>query len=83
MTPTTHDYTRPYLGHNLNIRSMSKDGKTATVLGLGAGVKEGDYLILKNGTGTTRYRVATWRPDRPIPYWHARIEFAPREDSAC
>lgn len=78
--PETHDYTQLYWGHNITFISISEDGKTASVVGHGLGVKVGDYLILANGPrATTRYRIKKLKWKRPADCWSANIEFAPRE----
>ncbi len=82
---STHDYTSPRWGHNITFTMVSEDGKTASVVGHGQGVKVGDYLILANGPrATTRYRIVKLKRARPADCWRARIEFAPREEApAC
>ena len=78
--PQTHDYTRMRWGHSVSFISISDDGRSAKVLGHGFGVKEGDFLLLSNGSNaTTRYRIAKWEQKRPSDCWGADIEFAPRE----
>lgn len=76
--PATHDYTSLGWGHNITVMSISPDGTRARVIGHGNGVRQGDFLILKNQGSTTRYRVATWEQKRPSDCWAADIEFAPR-----
>lgn len=47
----------------------------------GKAPKEGDYLILRNGGGSSRYRVTAVDPCRgvdPPTMWMADLEFAPR-----
>ena len=81
---TTHDYTRMTWGHALTFARVEPDGHKATVLGFGATVREGDYLLLANGPGeTTRFRVSKLKRLRPSDHWKARIEFAPRQEGAC
>lgn len=78
--PTEHDYTRLGWGHNITFIRMSLDGLSATVIGHGVGVEQGDFLILANGpTATTRYRITEFKQMRPADCWRAKIEFAPRE----
>jgi len=47
--------------------------------GWGSGIKAGDYLILPNGSETTRYQVDSidYRMDPP-DMWFADAVFAPR-----
>lgn len=76
--PVTHDYTSLGWGHNITFMSIRPDGMRARVISHGNGVRQGDFLILVNGAGTTRYRVANWEQKRPSDCWAADIEFAPR-----
>ena len=47
--------------------------------------RPGDYLILRNGTGSTRYQVTSvnrcWNVDPPT-MWMADLAFAPRPERA-
>lgn len=75
----THDYRRGWWGWNiLNIRPIN-NGMQAEALGIGRGVKVGDYLLLSHSKGETRYRVTSikYRLD-PSDMWSANLEFAPR-----
>ena len=77
MTPSTHDYTRPTWGHAVEVISIN--GHEARVIGFGRGVHAGDYLLLPNGLGSTRYRIDSLEHKRPADCWAASISFAPRE----
>ena len=81
---TTHDYTRATWGHALTFMQVEPDGRKANVLGFGATVREGDYLLVANGPGeTTRFRIAKLKWLRPSDHWKAEIEFAPRQEGSC
>ena len=47
----THDYTRATWGHALTFMQVDPDGRKANVLGFGATVREGDYLLVAITTG--------------------------------
>ena len=77
--PVDHDFTSLGWGHNITFIRMGLDGLSASVIGHGVGVEQGDYLILANGPSeTTRYRVAKLEHKQPADCWSATIEFAPR-----
>ena len=81
---TTHDYTRATWGHALTFMQVEPDGRKACVMGFGATVREGDYLLVANGPGeTTRFRIAKLKWLRPSDHWKAEIEFAPRQEGSC
>jgi len=74
----THDYTRRGWGHDYTFTPIA-GGLTARMSGWGDGIKAGDFLILPNGTQTTRYRVESIRYEwDPKDMWHATVAFAPR-----
>lgn len=75
----THDYTNCTWGHNYVVTSVSEGGLRINVTGWGRGIKEGDYLILNNDIGTTRYCVVKikYRLD-PSDMWSAELSFSPR-----
>jgi hypothetical protein len=54
-------------------------GMRLRMAGWGLGIKDGDYLILPNGSNTTRYQVEriSYRADPP-DMWFADVVFAPR-----
>ena len=80
----THDYTRATWGHALTFIQVEPDGRKANVLGFGATVREGDYLLVANGPGeTTRFRIVKLKWLRPSDHWKADIEFAPRQEGSC
>lgn len=81
--PMEHDFTRLGWGHNITFIRIGLDGLSASVIGHGVGVEQGDYLILGNGPSeTTRYRVVKLEHRRPADCWSATIEFAPRGEHA-
>ena len=74
----THDYTHPVWGHDVSITTVRSNG-ILDVCGWGHGVREGDFLIVSHGDGTTRYQVV-WITyyDDPPDMWKAELVFAPR-----
>lgn len=76
----THDYTRRTWGHDYTTLSVIDGGQRLRLSGWGLGINAGDYLILPNGSGTTRYRVDSieYRID-PHDMWFAEATFAPRQ----
>lgn len=79
-TYKTHDYTESRWGHSVILHKKHDDkGLTWSVSGFGRNVDRGDFMILANGTGTTRYRVEEieYYLD-PKDMWRGVISFAPR-----
>ena len=76
----THDYTRRTWGHDYTTLKVIDGGQRLRLSGWGLGINAGDYLILPNGKGTTRYRVDSieYRMD-PRDMWFAEATFAPRQ----
>ncbi len=74
----THDYTSRCWGHDYVFRPID-NGQRGDLTGWGNGIRRGDFLLLQNGTGSTRYRVEriTYYPDPP-DMWEASVTFAPR-----
>jgi hypothetical protein len=59
--------------------NLSDDGSEATLAGWGEGLKEGDFMLLKNGPDATRYKIVTIKYMRdPEDMWAAEVIFAPR-----
>jgi MioC protein len=79
-SPREHDYTTRHWGHDVAIHRVMDGGNILGVSGWGGGVKRGDYLILPQGEGTTRYQVEHifYQPDPP-DMWSATLHFAPRD----
>jgi hypothetical protein len=81
--PYTHDCSRR--DYFFEPKDGGKRGKMGVFgMGLLGGPypRTGDYVILRNGDGTTRYRVVAvsipdFQPDPP-GQWFADLEFAPR-----
>ncbi len=79
MNSKTHDYTNTEWGHNYSIQSISDGGQTISLSGWGCGISSNDYLIIKNGEGSTRYKVDSVRYCRdPHDMWFAEASFSPR-----
>lgn len=80
MVNQTHDYSHPRWGRNVGISAVHDSGAALSACGWGHGVEQGDYLILPNGSGTTRYLV--WAVDYytdPSDMWSATLVFSPRQ----
>ena len=77
----THDYSIKEWGHNYQITSYEDDGHKLRMAGWGYGIKDGDFLIVKNGDGTTRYKIdsISYQSDPP-DMWFASTTFAPRDE---
>ena len=75
----THDYTYKEWGHSYEITSIEDEGVTITATGWGTGIKDGDYIIFKNGNDTTRYVFdsVTYFSD-PHDMWSGSLTFSPR-----
>lgn len=79
-TTQTHDYTLRTWGHNYNIVEIVDGGQQLRLAGWGRGLRVGDYLLLQNGEGSTRYQVGDdLRYERdPGDMWWCTATFAPR-----
>jgi hypothetical protein len=84
-TPRTYDFGpgRRSYGHDVVIHQVVDGGRELHVSGwgptFGGPIVAGDYLLLPNGEGTTRYQVAGIVPHAdPADMWEARLTFAPR-----
>lgn len=77
--PNTHDYTIREWGHDFNVMSMDGRGVHVKLAGWGRGIRTGDFLILPNKGGVTRYRVTKidYCHDPP-DMWFADAKFDPR-----
>lgn len=77
---TTHDYTERMRGwgHDYTFKPI-RGGLEGHMQGWGNGIREGHYLLLQNGSGSTRYKVKRIRYLMdPEDMWEADVEFAPR-----
>ena len=74
----THDYTERYWGHDYTFDPID-DGMKGHAMGWGTGIEVGDYLLLQNGSDSTRYKVDSinYYAD-PSDMWSAELSFAPR-----
>ena len=76
----THDYTDRGWGRNYNITDIQNEGMEVSLCGWGNGITEGDYILLKNGSGSTRYRIDEIKYfSDPRDMWSAAASFAPRD----
>lgn len=81
MSPEIHNLSRQTWGNNYNIMEIHEKGMRVDLVGWRRGVKSGDYLLLKQGEGTTRYLVDSIRyVGNPDDMWFAETSFAPREN---
>ena len=79
LEPKTHDFSVRCWGHNYGIREVVDGGQGLKLYGWGRGIVDGDFLILRNGGKTTRYRVVSVRYEQnPPDMWFAEAAFAPR-----
>lgn len=79
--PTTHDYTLKTIGHDIcwSERGIIGGGAQLHAQGWGMGIEQGDFLILRNGDGTTRYQVEKVEYYRdPADMFSVELRFAPR-----
>tara|TARA_B100001029_G_scaffold176974_1_gene180788 strand:- start:715 stop:951 length:237 start_codon:yes stop_codon:yes gene_type:complete len=77
----THDLSEKSWGRNYNIMEIHEKGMRVDLVGWASGIKNGDYLLLKQGLGTTRYLVDSIRYcGDPIDMWFAEVSFAPRDN---
>ena len=76
----THDLSAQSWGNNYNVLEIQDRGMRVNLVGWCKGIKSGDYLLLKQGAGTTRYLVDSIRYESdPDDMWFAETSFAPRE----
>lgn len=74
----THDYTKRYWGHDFQHFGPRPDGKLP-IMGLGRGIRVGDYIILPNEDETTTYRFMEIKyENNPPDMWKGLAEFTPR-----
>lgn len=81
--PATHDYSRTTWGHDYVIHQVIDNGQRLRVSGWGHGISNGDFIVMSNPPGTTRYRVDNidYRCDPP-DMWFADLSFAPRRQES-
>lgn len=73
-----HDYTNRYWGHDYTFDPLD-NGIKGRMMGWGCGIKSGDFLIIQNGEGSTRYKVDSIQYFLdPHDMWSAVVSFAPR-----
>jgi hypothetical protein len=77
----THDLSSKTRGCNYNVMEIHDGGMRVDLAGWRSGIKNGDFLILKQTDGTTRYLVESIRYESdPNDMWFAEASFAPRID---
>lgn len=77
----THDYTKRHWGHDFYTLKVEDGGQRLVYCGWGRGISAGDFLILPNGNGTTRYAVQHIEYESDPPdMWSADLVFAPRTE---
>jgi len=75
----THDYTSRCWGHDYGLTTSDK-GMHLSMHGWGFGIHAGDYLLLQNKGGSTRYKVDEIEYTDNVPdMWFAKSTFAPRK----
>ena len=76
----THDYTIRCWGHDYTFDPVD-GGDRGDMMGWGNGIEQGDFLLLQNGDGSTRYKVISIKYfGDPPDMWSAKVSFAPREE---
>ena len=81
MAAMTHDLSKKTWGCNYNIQELYDGGMKIDLVGWLSGIKSGDFLILKQQDGTTRYLVDSIRYcGNPEDMWFATASFAPRDN---
>lgn len=77
----THDYTRREWGHDYTFEPID-GGLRGTMMGWGAGICPGDYIVIPNKGGTTRYQFEAIKyMHDPPDMWEADVVFAPRDSN--
>jgi hypothetical protein len=77
----THDFTVRCWGHDYTFDPV-EGGLRGKAMGWGDGLQDGDYLLLRNGEGSTRYRIERVRYFSPQgDMWKADLIFAPRTEA--
>ena len=77
--PMTHDYRKQGWGHAVRARLATEDGRVIDIDGHGRGIRPGDYLLMRAGSGETRYQVDEIEYQRDPPdMFFGRATFAPR-----
>ena len=75
----THDISIKTWGCNYNVLEIRDGGMSVDLAGWHSGIKNGDFLLLKQDGGTTRYLVESIRYcSDPADMWFATASFAPR-----
>jgi hypothetical protein len=77
----THDFSAREWGHNYNILDIKNEGLEINIAGWGRGLSNDDYIIIRNGDDTTRYKLDAIEYEHdPSDMWFASASFAPREN---
>lgn len=81
----THDFSEGRWGHNAEITRVVDGGVSLRLaVWTRANLRVGDYLILSNSGGTTRYWVDSIERQRdPVDMSFAGVSFAPRSPDDC
>jgi len=75
----THDLSSKTWGCNYNVMQIHDEGMRVDLTGWHSGIKNGDFLLLKQTNGTTRYLVESISYcSNPVDMWFATASFAPR-----
>lgn len=77
-----HDYTngKRRWGHDITWSMLDPGGLRLNAQGWGSDIRQGDYILLSNGKGTTRYQFESvdYYGD-PSDMWKGILVFAPRQ----
>ena len=74
-----HDLSKRAWGCNYTIHEISNGGLNITLSGWKTGISDGDFIIIKNGDGTTRYIIDNISYfGEPHDMWSASASFSPR-----
>ena len=80
MKSNTHDLSAREWGCDYSIQEIRDDGYSISLSGWTEGIEDGDYIIIRNGDGTTRYKVDSIRYySDPKDMFSAEASFSPRE----
>jgi len=76
----THDYTINKWGHSYHVVNYGDKGATISLAGWGIGIKPNDFILLRNGSDSTRYKITSIEYTKdPVDMWFAEASFSPRE----
>ena len=85
--PVTHDFTKRYLSHDYIFRPVDGGLRGDLTMWSEEALHRGDFLLLQNGDGSTRYRIDEAErmyavASDPPPMWTVKATFFPRESAS-